>query len=57
MRSTSSIAWPDEMPGAAAPKSFTAGRLLKRASESGPEAYLTFASERNGIISPFSERT
>jgi len=30
MRSTSSIAWPDEMPGAAAPNSFTAGRLLNR---------------------------
>src|SRR6185436_17492430 len=35
--STSWIASPEDTPGAALPKIFTAGRLLKRSSESGPE--------------------
>jgi len=35
--STRAIAWPELYPGAACPMIFTAGRLLKRSSESGPE--------------------
>jgi hypothetical protein len=35
--STRAIAWPELTPGAAWPKIFTAGRLLKRSSESAPD--------------------
>ncbi len=45
------------MPGAALPKIFTDGRLLKRSSESGPEENCTLASELSGTMSPLSERT
>ena len=48
---------PDDTPGAPWPNSFTAGRLLKRSSESGPELYLTLTSEDSGTMSPLVERT
>ena len=35
--STRAIAWPELTPGARLPKILTAGRLLKRSSESGPD--------------------
>src|SRR5262252_1824376 len=57
MRSTSAIACPELTPGAAWPNIFTAGRLLKRSSISGPEAKLTVASADIGTICPESERT
>ena len=57
MRSTSAIAWPELTPGAPWPISFTAGRLLKRSSISGPDEYFTVASADTGTISPESERT
>src|SRR6185436_14952518 len=57
MRSTSAIACPELMPGAPWPNIFTAGRLLKRSSVSGPDEYLMLASADTGTICPESERT
>ena len=57
MRSTSAIACPELTPGAPWPNSFTAGRLLKRSSVSGPDEYFTVASADTGTISPLLERT
>jgi hypothetical protein len=54
MRSISAIASPELTPGAPAPRTWTAGRLLKRVSVPGPLDYWMRASERSGIISPFS---
>ncbi len=48
---------PELTPGTPAPRTVTAGRLLKRSSVSGPETCCTFASERIGTISPLSLRT
>ena len=45
------IAWPELTPGAACPNTFTAGRLLKRSSVSGPDEYFTVASADTGTIS------
>ena len=52
--STRWIPWPELMPGAVCPITFTAGRLLKRSSESGPDEYLTSTSDASGIIPPLS---
>jgi len=49
--------WPELMPGAVWPMILTAGRLLKRSSESGPEECRTLTSAASGTISPFCERT
>jgi hypothetical protein len=49
--------WPELMPGAVWPMSLTAGRLLKRSSESGPEVCRHVASADSGTISPFCART
>ena len=57
MRSTSAMAWPELTPGAPWPNSFTAGRLLKRSSVSGPDEYLMLAMADTGTICPPAPRT
>ena len=48
----SAIASPELTPGLPAPRTCTAGKLLKRVSVPGPLEYSMRASERSGIISP-----
>jgi hypothetical protein len=55
--STRAMPWPELMPGAVWPMILTAGRLLKRSSESGPDECRTLTSAASGTISPFCERT